>query len=286
MGEHCCSLHANAVDPTRTTALRRRFEQEFNRRFRKLRGKIRQAVLEEDGFGLKVNRGQFDRPRSAEKVAAFTDWLRATQREVLFGLPEGLPSSEAGRQLWAAPYLGQAYEGGVRRAAAQMRAAGAEVSEEWVAAAIRREQHLDRVGLVFTRVYEELEGVTEAMGQEISRVLADGIVQARGPTQITKDINDRVNKIGRNRAAMIARTEVVSAHAEATLTSFEEAGLSEVQIEAEFSTSGDSRVCEECASLEGRTYTIEESRGVIPVHPNCRCAFIPVIRNGRGVELR
>jgi hypothetical protein len=40
-------------------------------------------------------------------------------------------------------------------------------------------------------------------------------------------------------------------------------------------TAGDDRVCDECDSLEGLTFTIEEARRLIPVHPNCRCVFVP-----------
>jgi hypothetical protein len=41
-------------------------------------------------------------------------------------------------------------------------------------------------------------------------------------------------------------------------------------------TAGDDRVCPICEDLEGITYTVEEASSVIPAHPNCRCAFVPV----------
>jgi hypothetical protein len=36
-------------------------------------------------------------------------------------------------------------------------------------------------------------------------------------------------------------------------------------------------VCEKCQDLEGKVFTTEEARGVIPVHPNCRCCWVSVI---------
>ena len=43
----------------------------------------------------------------------------------------------------------------------------------------------------------------------------------------------------------------------------------QVLMQAEWSTAGDDRVCPECASLEGKVYTLDEIEGLIPVHPNC-----------------
>src|SRR5690606_28972829 len=40
-------------------------------------------------------------------------------------------------------------------------------------------------------------------------------------------------------------------------------------------TAGDDSVCELCGSLEGVIFTVEEARGLLPRHPNCRCAWIP-----------
>jgi len=53
--------------------------------------------------------------------------------------------------------------------------------------------------------------------------------------------------------------------------------VSKVKKEVELSTAGDERVCATCEGLEGETYTIDEARGVIPLHPLCRCSWIPVI---------
>jgi len=36
-------------------------------------------------------------------------------------------------------------------------------------------------------------------------------------------------------------------------------------------------VCSECSDLEGNVYTIKEAHGMIPLHPNCRCAWKPHI---------
>jgi hypothetical protein len=41
-------------------------------------------------------------------------------------------------------------------------------------------------------------------------------------------------------------------------------------------TAGDDDVCPICEAIaENNPYTIAEARGLIPAHPNCRCAFVP-----------
>jgi SPP1 gp7 family putative phage head morphogenesis protein len=86
---------------------------------------------------------------------------------------------------------------------------------------------------------------------------------------------------------MLARTEIISAHAEASLNSYEEAGLEGVNVKAEVLTAGDDRVCEICADLEdGGPYSMDEARGLIPAHPNCRCVLTPIIDNADEVDLR
>jgi SPP1 gp7 family putative phage head morphogenesis protein len=67
----------------------------------------------------------------------------------------------------------------------------------------------------------------------------------------------------------------IHAHAEGQLDSFEDLGVRELGITAEWSTAGDERVCPRCSALEGHIYTVEEARGMIPQHPGCRCSWIP-----------
>ena len=58
---------------------------------------------------------------------------------------------------------------------------------------------------------------------------------------------------------------------------YEEAGIKGVKAKVEWVTAGDDRVCEECAGLEAEVFTLDQARGLIPLHPNCRCAWIPVV---------
>jgi SPP1 gp7 family putative phage head morphogenesis protein len=123
--------------------------------------------------------------------------------------------------------------------------------------------------------------ITDAKDAWISRVLAQGIAAI----EMARRIVDRVEGIGIARARTLARTEVIGSHAAATLNGFNKAGIEGVNVLAEFATAGDDKVCVRCSALEGKLFSIEEAEGLIPVHPNCRCTFIPAIEDLQSVIL-
>ena len=94
-----------------------------------------------------------------------------------------------------------------------------------------------------------------------------------------------IEGLTRTRAIVIARTEVIAAHAEGQLDSYERLGIQEVQVQAEWMTAGDNRVCPECETLEGATLTVTEARGLIPRHPQCRCAWVPVTGKAQPIPM-
>lgn len=302
-GDNLPVLDARQIDPTGTLTLRGKFEQKLTGKFNRLKGLINQSILQNDVFGLKSQRVgdsaklaivmdaealgvrafSFDRP--ADKVDRFMAWLNQAQNDGILEVQPGATLASASRASWMNTYIDTAYAKGVRDAASKMRKGGASIAESWVEQSFFRPVHADRLGLIYTRAYSDLEGITKAMDQQISRILAQGIGEGRGPLEIARAINDRVDKIGITRARMLARTEIVSAHAEATLNSYEEAGLEGVEVEAEFTTAGDGAVCAECEALSGKIFTIAESRGMIPIHVSCRCAWNPIVVGGTGIEL-
>jgi SPP1 gp7 family putative phage head morphogenesis protein len=263
------------------------------RRFKLLRQLIVTTVAKNDAFGLRggpiVNEPgrqfQFAFPRASDKVSAFMEWLRSQQQAGILEIQGGTSIQASGARSWMNVYIDGSYQRGIRQAGQELRSAGANVSDRYLDAAFNLPVHADRVGLIYTRTYSDLRGVTEAMDTQISRVLAQGLIDGLGPMELASEIVDRVDSIGIVRARTIARTEIIAAHAEASLNSYEEAGLEGVAVMAEFATANDNAVCPECEELEGKTFLIDEARGMIPVHPNCRCAFIPSIEDARGINL-
>lgn len=71
----------------------------------------------------------------------------------------------------------------------------------------------------------------------------------------------------------MARTETIAASNEGALQGYGDIGVEKV----EWYTAADDRTCEECSPLHGSEYRLIESHGLIPIHPNCRCTWIPIV---------
>lgn len=137
--------------------------------------------------------------------------------------------------------------------------------------------HADRIGVAYTRTFNDLKGITDTMNAQISREIASGLTLGINPREIARNIVNRVDKIGINRATILARTEVIRANHLAAIQEYRNAGITAVQVKAEWSTAGDARVCELCSPLDGKVFDLDEIEPKIPLHPQCRCAAIPVI---------
>ena len=89
------------------------------------------------------------------------------------------------------------------------------------------------------------------------------------------DIEHRVNREAarktRYRAEMIARTETARAVSEGTLEGYGEAGVEKIR----FMSSADA--CIVCLGYDGNVWTRAEGEEIIPVHPSCRCSWLPVV---------
>lgn len=273
-------FHTNVrIDPTKTITLRRKYEAEATRRFKTLRKEVKDAILDTP---QQIKTNAFEFTRSPRKVPEFMKWLK---RRVDFTIFDGVTDISTTNKAWQNVYIQTAYQKGIAAAAENLRSAGVEVSDRYISSAFYQPIHADRAGLLYTRAFTDLQGVTSAMSTKMGRVLAAGILEGRGVMDIADDLVDIVDGIGIVRARMIARSEVIAAHAEASLNVYEEAGLKGVNLQSEFSTARDDAVCPECDKLAGKLYSVEEARGVIPVHPNCRCAWLPVVEDPESAQL-
>lgn len=307
-------------DPTRTTTLRAKYAGQMKKRFRWLRGIIRDAIIEKDVFGiagghdgiqgnvlqLNVESGlgdkAFDFPRVSQKSAAFMEWL---EKEVDRGILEVRFRSQIGQavdETWQNVYLEESYKRGVIRGNYEMTRqqfpnVQSIANQGGISAVMGLPMHVDRLGVTFTRAYSELKGVTDAMDQQLSRVLAQGLADGDGPRTMARKLNSVVggpgatpgqlgvtDTLGRfisaeRRAEMIARTEVIRAHHHGMMQEYRNWELEGVQLVAEFRSGGDDRVCSECEGLHGEQYSLDEAQNIIPVHPMCRCIVIPVSKD-------
>jgi SPP1 gp7 family putative phage head morphogenesis protein len=293
---------ANPVrrDPTRTGGVRLRFTAELNRRFAMIVRDLRDAVVRDDVLGLDSPRTlaspgkkAFAYSTSAGKMKNFSRWVDGQFHKYLLSLgghglvpTHGATVANSVSPWWADTYLESGYKTGVVRSVAALKKygkgkvphrafGGTLTTEEAVATAFASRTHADAAGLIYSRSFEELKGITADMSRQINRSLAESLAEGRGAAQTAAILEKRVH-VGLARARVMARTEIIRAHHHASINTFREAGVYGVQVVVEFHGALDDRICPECADLHGQLFTLDEILPMIPVHPNCRCAALPV----------
>jgi SPP1 gp7 family putative phage head morphogenesis protein len=240
--------------------------------------------------GMKVTLPEIERIRAAvQKGEAWTapwieDPIRAASR----------PAA------WQNVYIDAAYKRGMRRGMEELKLLGlapAGVAASSVEAAFVGPIHATRVAAIYSRAYDSLRGITKVMADQIRQTLALGMAEGRGMRDIARELMEEVDGIGKHRAILLSRTEIMRAHHVATIETYRAAGVLGVEVTAEWLTAGDERVCEECERMaksedgSPRVYTLDMIQEMIPLHPQCRCVAIPTEQSllfpeGEGKALR
>ncbi len=315
---HIHTLGVATFDPTRTLTLRTQFASQMAKRFRELRGVVRRAIIDQDCFGLTTqdpfsvfiktyanmtipDYKAFAFPRSSDKVEAFMRWLVEQQDKGILEVTGSVQAGKGVEAVWTNKYIHTGYQKGIVRARQELRKRGyrsrsgdeipALETPGQISAAFNQPIHADRVGLLYSRTFSDLRGITAAMDTQISRVLAQGIADGLPPRQLAKlltaTISGPVGDLGltdtlgrfipaERRAKILARTEIIRAHHVATIQEYRNYEVEGVKVKAEWTTAGDGRVCPDCEALEGNVYTLDVIEGMIPLHPQCRCIALPV----------
>jgi len=270
-------LHLNDLEGT---------ELEFDRVIFSSTDKLRTSKL---GGGLVVN----DRWRFLslpQKISEFRRWLGGRISALVLTTSEENPEDT-----WLGQYINEAYAKGKSRAFDDTRYKEKLQKQkmgfyegsryEFLRSAFGRPVQTQRVKAIIGRSYTDLKGVTDAMNQQITRTLVDGMIQGDSPRVVAKNMVDRVDKIGITRALAIAQTEIVAAHSEGQLDSFEQLGIEAVGVSVEWMTAAGpnateaemkrARVCPKCISLSGVVLSIDEARGLLPRHVHCKCTWTP-----------
>lgn len=277
---------SKSFDPSKTTVLRQAFIRAMNKRLLKLKQDVLKWILEEDELGLLPveirqvgNRRTYAFATTTEKVSVFRRWFTNKVKQGVLET-DGVPA-------WTDEYVHSAYRKGLvhsylesrRRFLAAIDPRFIDLArDEFLKEAFAAPETVKKIQSIYTRTFETLKDYTHDMAVKTSSTLAEGLANGLHPSQIARELTSKMDNLSRSRALTIARTEIIHSHAEGQLDGYEKLGVKEVGADVEWSTSGDSRVCEECATMEGVVMKIEEARGKIPLHPNCRCAWIPIER--------
>lgn len=275
-------LHAaEKQDLTRTTTLHRReFLPALMSRFNALRGAIRRtAGYENDALQLcqgivaaaedveDAERFQFTTDAQAQD--AFMEWLN---RQLDQGILERTSRDRVRRgEHWTARYDNAAYQRGLDDAVTRLRANGVDVAEASLEGAFNHPIHQDTLEGIYTRTYDELDGITSDMADSVRRELSTALELGENPEKAARRLTGAVSDMDRTRARRLSRTEISNAYNTASSRRYEQFGVEEVVVLT-------SSPCSKCADLAaGNPYPVEEAASLVPgrTHPQCVCAIAP-----------
>ena len=275
-------LHAaEKLDLTRTTTLHRDdFVPAIMSRFNALRGAIRTtAGYENDALQLRQgivaaaedveDAEQFHFASDAQAQDAFMEWLN---RQLEQGVLERTSRDRVRRgEHWTARYDNAAYQRGLDDAVTRLRANGVDVAEARLEGAFNLPIHQETLEGIYTRTYDELDGITSDVADSVRRELSTALELGENPEKAARRLTGAVSDMDRTRARRLSRTEISNAYNTASAKRYERFNVAEVVV----LTSGP---CPKCATLAAdNPYPIEEASTLIPgrTHPNCVCAIAP-----------
>lgn len=259
-------IHLLRKDPARTSGIVDSFSKEVSKIFRSLKESIYKVFKNNPTFNSLST--------STSRLKRFRAWLRKEMNSTLIGDDV------------VAEYISRAYKQGAERGysettkerhhdysdVSQLHQQGKDT--QWLSTFLQKASIVDKVNLLASRCYGELQGITPRMGIKLSRVLIDGLITGKSNSDIAKLLSDEID-IEEKRALVIVNTEISSANAEGTLDALETQGVKGVNLEVEWITTD--KPCPKCSAMGNKIYPIEEARGLIPLHPSCRCKWLPIL---------
>jgi len=283
--------HSLQRDPTQTTMLRKRFAEWLRGRYDDIRAALLRGVRDRDILGIAPEGITPDMSDTDSRVSVPPDLSNLSPDGKIERLSQWLEDALQTHLLDRGDqdirrFARQAYKSGLRQADTKLAAGGAPIdglivgmpdARDDADSVLARELHQEELGVIEQRVFTELEGINDATAQQIERELIEGIQNGENPREIARRMSDRIEKIGKTRATTMARTEIVNANNVGALERYDEAGVGDFEIAAEYLTAEDSRVCPICKPWNGEIISKSEALALLPQHPNCRCSVAPVI---------
>lgn len=272
-------LVAHSENPTRTQTVEERYARKLRGRYQDINSLIREFVGRRDvlGLGELTAAGpppNFEFSRDDQKIEGFREWLMQAQRDEVLDVVDRNENR----------YVRQAFATGMRGANTDIRQADAGSPLPNVSASLRLGVHEQVLQVLYTRNFNELDGLTSEIGREVARELTQAVGEGTGPREAGRRITDIIGTVedgtprgAQARATTIARTETLRARHLGAREQYKRHGVELVEpILAP-------TACELCVQLAaGAPYPVEEMGAHLPQHPNCRCSWT-LYRGGEAV---
>lgn len=150
---------------------------------------------------------------------------------------------------------------------------------------LRSQPWQQRVALIQSRVFEEMQGFQGDTGQDLARVLRSGVENGLNPRDVAEDIRDRFG-VSQSRAERIARTEINQAYRRARLDEDEDANQRlGIRTGLLWFSALSPTTRPNHAARHGRVYTQDEVRKFYSEGSeqiNCKCSQSSVLLDDEG----
>ena len=124
------------------------------------------------------------------------------------------------------------------------------------------------------RIAQSANQVTSTTSDALRAIIDAGFANGDSIPTISAKLQDTFPDMSDYRAEMTARTEIQAVANQGTLEGYWGSGVVD---KVEFYTAlGDEGVCSYCAEYHGQQFNKGEEMP-IPLHPNCRCAWLPIV---------
>lgn len=260
-------------DPTLTLTLRNKLAGDLTGRIGEVRDTIHQALDYSTGWPDKTKAGKI------KEMRRWLDWL----------VEEKVTRTQSPiDKFWAAKLVKDAHIKGVARSFDNINFMQGKESlykkgykDQYLNSV--RMQYGESVKLLIGMCQERVRSITDDFKTQALEAVRKIIIQGGSDEEIKDAISEVAESIIKSKVERDMGDVIITSHAEGQLDGFEHLGVEQVGVRAEWVTAGDDRVCTMCKYHEGNVYRIDEARGLIPLHPRCRCCWfaVRVARNDR-----
>lgn len=267
-------------DPSRSLVYREALVRELNQGFMSVKQSVLLFLVEQDDLGLASrknivsNARQFAFLDDARKVEAFKRFFAEQFRKYVIQRKGGVSTP------WTEAYLAAAYKAAAARTFREVRRSLLDAPDEvfaslqggFVKGLLRDAKSLARLKIVQQTFSADLEATLAQMEARIAPILSEALAADRRPPAVARAINREITEFGRLKAKMSAHISIVRASSDGQLDAFESLGQKKVGLVAEMVTR--KGACPRCLKkAKAGPYTIKKARGIIPLHPWCRCGW-------------
>lgn len=217
-GCSCCtdaSTSPSRIDPAGASSLRLGLRSAMRMKLNRMRQILKDQLITNDLLGLRMNSisssmmGSIAVAGGATKVQVFQSVVDDALKNTFLGADGS----------YIRPFIDKAYAKGLKFANRKTKSVGNLHGHD---------NERDRISTLASMTFVEMQGIAEAVSQQIVRIAADGILTKKPPIKMLKAMYVRLEKVGVSRIKALADFAVTRVFNEAALDAYESAGFSSV----------------------------------------------------------